>query len=119
MSIRAEKVASAVKKALAEPISSLATEHSAGLATVTTARISNDLQNAKIYVSVYGGKITPGQFLLILEDEKSSLKNVLSSKVRMRFMPELKFFIDDTLDQMEHIQKLLDDVKPSENNPSD
>ncbi len=52
MSIRAEKVASIVKRALSQPISDFALEHNAGIATVTTVRFSPDLTLAKVYIIV-------------------------------------------------------------------
>jgi len=111
MSVRTEKVASVVKRALAMPLNKLASEVSAGIVTITALRITNDLQIAKVYVSVFGGKISPAKFISILEERKGELRGVLGSSIKMRFTPDLRFFLDDTLDRMEYIQKLLDSVK--------
>ncbi len=112
MSIRTDKVASSVKKTLAGEIHSLASEFSAGLVTITAVRMSNDLQIAKVYLSSYGGKISTSDFIDHLENNKRTLKSAVAHQVRLRHTPDLKFFIDDTLDQMERIQKLIDSVKP-------
>jgi len=111
MSIRAEKVASEVKKFLVSPISDLASEHSAGLATITAVRLSKDLQIAKVYLSVYGGKISPPKFIEVLEDNNKQIRYHIAAKLRLRRVPELRFFLDDTLNEMEHIQKLIDSIK--------
>ncbi|MDQ1265311.1 MAG: ribosome-binding factor [Bacteroidota bacterium] len=111
MSVRTEKVASVIKRLLARPVSDLAAEHSAGLVTVTAVRLSNDLHIAKVYVSIYGANTSRTKFLNVLEDKKSSMRHILGANLRMRFTPDIKFFIDDTLDQIEHIQKLLNSVK--------
>jgi len=111
MSIRAEKVSSLLKRVLAKPIDEIASEHKAGLVTVTSVRLSEDLQIAKIYISVFGDKISPGKFLAILEDKKGSLRTHVGRNIRLRYTPDLKFFLDDTLDKMDHIQELLDSVK--------
>lgn len=111
MSIRAEKVASVVKRALSQPISDLAREQNAGIATVTTVRFSPDLTLAKVYISIYGGKTSPAKFLQFLEEEKYELRRIVAQSVRLKTIPDLKFFIDDTLDQMEHIQQLLNKAK--------
>lgn len=113
MSIRAEKVASVVKRVLAKPMSSLAMELNAGLATVTSVRMSPDLQIAKVFVSVYGGRISPAKFIDLLESQKAEFRRVVGSEVRLRFTPDLRFFLDDTLEQMEYIQKLLDSAPPA------
>ena len=111
MSIRAEKVGSEMKRVLTRPIDELAKEHKAGLVTVTSVRLSEDLQLAKVYISIFGDKISPGKFLAILEDKKGSLRTQVGRNIRLRYTPDLKFFLDDTLDKMEHIQELLDSVK--------
>lgn len=111
MSLRTEKVASVIKRTLAQPISDYAKEVFAGLVTITDVRLTNDLQIAKVYLSVYAGKVTPAQFVNMLEKKVGELRSYVGSKVRLRFTPELRFYIDDSLDQIEHIQKLLDSVK--------
>lgn len=115
MSLRAEKVASVVKRALSMPVSDLARQHSAGIATVTAVRISPDLTLAKIYISVYGGKVSAPRFISILEDAKSELRRLVGQSVRLRSTPDIRFFIDDTLDQMDHIQQILDKAKIEDN----
>ena len=111
MSIRTEKVASVVKRTLTKPISELAQSHSCGLVTITSVRMSKDLQIAKVYMSIFGGKISPGEFIELLERNSGSLRHYIGSNLRLRFTPELKFFLDDTLDQMEHIQNILVQTK--------
>jgi ribosome-binding factor A len=111
MSLRGEKVGSVIKRALAGPLSDLASEFRAGLVTLTSVKLSDDLQIAKVYISVYGGKISAGQFLDRLEPRIGELRTYIGSKVRLRFTPELRFYLDDTLEQISHIQKLLDKIK--------
>lgn len=114
MSIRAEKVASVIKRCISQPLSDMAREHSAGLVTLTAVRLSTDLQQARVYISVFGGKSTPMNFLKHVEDRKGELRYLVGKTLKLRFTPELKFFIDDTLDQMEKIQTLIDSVKKSD-----
>jgi ribosome-binding factor A len=123
MSIRAERVAGEIQKVLSEPIAELARENKAGIATVTSVRMSPDLQIAYVYVSVYGGKISPQAFMNIIETVKPELRQLVGSKVRLRLTPELRFFYDDTFDKIERIEQLLKEAKDSnksvdENNKS-
>jgi len=123
MSIRAEKVSSVMKRVLAEPINAIASEYKAGLVTITSVRLSEDLQIAKIFISIFGDKISPGKFLAILEDKKGSLRTQVGREIRLRYTPDLRFFLDDTLDKMDKIQELLDSVKQNKKevvvNPDD
>lgn len=111
MSIRTEKVGSVILRALVRPVQNLAKEFEAGLASVTNVQLTKDLSIAKVYVSVYGGKTNPMEFIQILDKKKGELRYNLASEIKLRFVPELRFYIDDTLDQMEHIQKLIDKAK--------
>ena len=117
MSLRAEKVGSVIKRVLVNPITDLASEYSAGLVTVTSVRMSPDLSIAKVYLSIFKRKgAEPGVFLDILETNKGSLRTSVAKNLKLRHTPELRFFLDDTLDQMQHIQDLLNSVKVEEKN---
>lgn len=119
MSIRAEKVSNEIRKALVRPITELANEYKAGLLTITTVRISKDLRLARIYFSLIGGSLSKSKFLEILELHKSDIRKSLASSVRLRFIPELKFFYDDTLDTIEHIGDIIKKIKNKDSSLSD
>lgn len=111
LSVRAERVSSEVRKVLSEPISEFARQNNAGLATITSVRMSPDLQIANVYVSIYGGKTSPQAFLNLLEQEKSNFRQILGAKVRLRLTPEVRFFLDDTFERIERIEQLLSSEK--------
>ncbi len=110
MSTRTEKVSSTIKKIIVNPINQLANEYKAGLVTVTAVRITPDLQLAKVYISILASKVSEGKFLAILEDNKKKIRHFLAKNIRLKHIPELKFFLDNTLDEMNHIKQLIDEV---------
>ncbi len=115
MSIRIEKVSSEIKKVLAIPINEIASEHFRGkLITITSVVVSKDLSIAKVYLSVYGGKSSPMEVIHFMEENTSQVRAYLGRNIRLRITPEVKFFLDDTLDQIEHFQELID--KANSNN---
>ena len=85
--------------------------------TVTGAQISPDLSVAKIYISIFGVKDNQA-VLAQIEKHNKEIRKLLGSKIRhqARIIPELKFFLDDSLDYVEKIEKLLKDSKPPEEN---
>ncbi len=111
MSIRAEKVGSLIKRILAKPVDELAAEYHAGLVTVTSVRLSDDLQLANVYISIFGEKISTGKFLAILDDKKGRLRTFFGKNIRLRYTPDIRFFLDDTIDKMNHIQNLIDETR--------
>lgn len=80
--------------------------------TVTGAKISPDLSIATIYLSIFGVK--DGQAVIDqIESHGKEIRKRLGNSIRhqARIIPALKFFLDDSLDQVEKIEKLLKDSK--------
>ncbi len=78
------------------------------LVTITNVIMSADLGLAKIYVSIYNTE-NKQEVLLSLEDNYVRLKQLLSARLRkqIRRVPDFRIYIDDTLDEMERIDKLF------------
>ena len=90
---------------------------SEALVTVTTVQVSPDLSEAKIYLSVFN--IEDKQTVLLeLEDNMSRVKQLFAQRIRkqVRRVPNLKLFLDDTLDEMYRINDLFDRIKTGESN---
>jgi ribosome-binding factor A len=78
--------------------------------TVTEVKMSPDLQVAKVYVLPLGG--SDAQTLLpLLKQEASSLRYQLGSKLQLRVVPTLVFFIDTLFDQVDHITSIFQNPK--------
>jgi ribosome-binding factor A len=86
--------------------------------TVTGAQISPDLGIAKIYVSIFGNQSQ--SVLNQIEKHNKEIRKQLGARIRhqARIIPELKFFLDDSLDQVEKIEKLLKDSRPPQDDES-
>lgn len=78
--------------------------------TVTIVRISPDLGVAKIYLSIFPSDNSE-EILKTINSAKSELRYELGKRVKnqLRVVPELSFFIDDSLDYVEKIDQLLTD----------
>jgi ribosome-binding factor A len=114
MSIRTEKVASVIMEALSEPLRRIASEKRAGLITVTSVKMSPDLQIAKVYISAIGGQASVADVLHAIDEEKHAIRKHVASKVQLRFAPELRFYRDETMDAMEQIQNLVEQTKKND-----
>lgn len=76
--------------------------------TVTQVRISPDLGVAKIHVSLF--PVKEKQVVLeLIKKNTAEIRGHLGKRIRhqARIIPELMFYIDDSLDYAEHIDKLL------------
>lgn len=114
MSIRTEKVASVIMEALSEPLRRIASEIRAGLITVTSVKMSPDLQIAKVYISAIGGKASIADVLQAIDAGKHTIRKHVASRVQLRFAPELRFYRDETMDAMEQIQNLVEQTKKND-----
>ena len=82
------------------------------LVTVTQVIVTPDLSEAKIYLSVYN--IEDKQTVLLeLEDNLVRLRQLLSSRIRkkVRRIPKIALYYDDTLDEMYRINALFDKLE--------
>lgn len=80
------------------------------LITVTAVRITPDLSIARIYVSIMViGEGSPDSLLAQIRDLTPDLRRRLGLREgkQLRIIPQLEFFLDDTLDYMENIERLL------------
>lgn len=78
------------------------------LVSVSAVRISPDMSIARVYLSVFPSEKALEMVKNINENMKS-IRYELGTRVRhqLRIIPELKFFVDDSLDYIEKIDSLL------------
>ena len=106
---RQKKVAREVQRDLAEIIRSRGMAAFDGaMVTVSGVKMSPDLSLAKVYVSIFPS--TKAEKVMELLDENNrNLRGELGRLVgkQLRIVPELAFYLDDSLDYVEHIDELL------------
>ena len=108
-STRQLKVASQIKRDMAEIIRSKGVAAFDGaLVSVSGVKISPDLSQAKIYVSIFPSSKSE-TVMEIIGDQTRALRGELGRRVgkQLRIVPELQFYLDDSLDYVEHIEELL------------
>ena|ERR1022692_750136 len=83
-----------------------------GMISIASVKITPDLYEARIYVSFFQVKDNEA-VLEKIKERSSEIRNELGKRVRhqLRSIPQLTFYIDDTLDYVFKIEKLLDEVK--------
>jgi ribosome-binding factor A len=74
--------------------------------TFPEVRMSADLRLATVYVMPLGGRDTEA-VLAALDRNKRWLRGALARRIDMKFMPELRFRIDETFDEADRIERLL------------
>lgn len=108
-STRQLKVASQIQRDMAEIIRGKGMGFFSGaLVSVSGVKISPDLSVARVYVSVFPSDKAPG-VMETLSQNNRAFRGELGVKVakQLRIVPELAFFLDTSLDYVEHIEELL------------
>ena len=108
-STRQLKVAKEIQKEMAEIIRSKGMAAFGGaLVSVSGVKVSPDLSVAKIYISVFPSDKAEGVMEALQENNKA-LRGELGGKVgkQLRIVPEVIFYLDSSLDYVEHIEELL------------
>jgi len=78
------------------------------MVSVTRARVSPDLSICTAYLSIFPSEKSE-EILANIKSNEKSIRYELGTRVRnqLRVIPELRFFLDDSLDYLEHIDELL------------
>lgn len=123
MAYRKDKLSQLIKEEVSWIFLHKLNDPSFGLITVTNVRMSPDLKIAKIYISVFE-KENRQMVLHRIKEAKGSIRAELAHKIKVKFIPELDFYIDDTTDYVEKIEDLFkkihkDDDKNGSNKQAD
>ena len=105
---RQNKISRLIQKELSQ-IFLLQTKSMNGvLVSVSAVRISPDMSIARVYLSVFPSERSQ-EIVKNINDNMKSIRYELGTRVRhqLRIIPELKFFVDDSLDYAERIDELL------------
>jgi ribosome-binding factor A len=86
-----------------------------GMISISNVKITPDLFEARVYLSMFQVKDTQSA-LLKFEEKNKEIRKELGTRVRhqLRSIPELKFFIDDTLDYVFKMEELFEKIKNEE-----
>jgi len=108
-STRQKKVSRLILKELADIFIRRSNEFSHGkLVSITRVRVSPDLSFAKVYLSIFPAT-NQDEILKSIQEHSSKIRFDLGHKVRtqLRIVPDIAFHIDDSLDYIDKIDKLL------------
>ena len=108
-STRQQKIARQIQRDIAEILQKeLADALRGSLVTVTTVRVSPDLAYAKIYISIFPFERSE-QVLATIKEQGWLVRKLLGGRIRnqLKVVPELEFFIDDSLEYINNIDNLL------------
>jgi ribosome-binding factor A len=109
---RQKKFGKLLQKELSEIFQREILLEGAPMLTVTVVRATPDLRMARIFISVFPDDKGPAAILEV-EKKNREIRHTLSQRIKtqVRYMPELNFFLDDTLIEVEKMEGLLGSIR--------
>jgi ribosome-binding factor A len=116
MSHRIERVNTLLRREISELIlQELKDPRLTEFITVTEVDTSLDLKHAKVYISSISGQQEEQKIVGVLNSASGFLRKALADKVRLRYIPELQFIWDKSIEHGDHILRLIDEVMHKDN----
>ena len=82
-----------------------------GFCTVTDVQCTNDLSQAKVYVTFLGKQGRNDAGMRVLNQSKGFIRSQVAKKIKIRKMPELIFVQDTSLEQGNKIENILKEIE--------
>ncbi|MFD7521543.1 30S ribosome-binding factor RbfA [Paenibacillus chitinolyticus] len=108
--VRVGRVGEQVKKEISQILQSEIKDPRIGFLTVTGVDVTNDLSQAKVYLSVLGTDEQKEGTLKALSSASGYIRSELGKRIRLRKVPELIFKFDTSIDYGSRIENLLHDL---------
>ncbi len=84
--------------------------HIDSLVSVTDIEVSNDCSFARVYVSKLGSQAEREALLQSLEKANGFIRSLLSQRLQIRKVPELRFYLDNSLEYGAKIEQILGEL---------
>ena len=104
---RARKLADRIREIVAEALEKRIKDPRLGFVTVTDARVTNDLQHATVFYTVFGDLREQADSAAALESAKGVLRSEVGRRTGVRLTPTLEFVADAVPENAAHIEDLL------------
>jgi ribosome-binding factor A len=111
---RSDRVSGQIQKMLSDILLKKIKDPRLEAATITGVKMSRDLKFARVYFVTSGGKESMEAAIEGFKSALGYVKRKLAAQLGLRYMPELRFFYDDSFDYGSRIDKIIKSVK-SEN----
>ncbi|MDD4120361.1 MAG: 30S ribosome-binding factor RbfA [Clostridia bacterium] len=85
-----------------------------GIITIMEVQATSDLDNCKVFISVYGGEIKGKEAIKILQSMSNYIRKLLFERMKIRKIPSLSFHLDNTLDYVYKISNLIEEANKKE-----
>ncbi len=79
--------------------------------TVTSVKLADDLGYAKVYFAFGGDPKDIKEIAKTLNNAQGFFRTKISERIEMKYVPQLKFYFDETMDHIHHMEELFNQIK--------
>jgi len=108
---RAKRVAIRIREEISDVLLRRVRDPRIGFVTITDVDVSPDLRQAKIYYSIVGSEAERDQAAEGLNSARGFIKRELASRLQLKFMPDIEFAYDRSLEYGQKIDSLLRNIQ--------
>ncbi|KSU85107.1 30S ribosome-binding factor RbfA [Fictibacillus enclensis] len=112
--IRSNRIGEQMKKEMGDIIGRKLKDPRIGFVTVTGVEVTGDLQQATVFISVFGDDEQKEQTLRGLAKASGFIRTEIGKRIRLRKTPEISFKFDESIEYGSRIETLLTDIKSSD-----
>lgn len=110
---RTERVSDQIRMEIADILMRRVKDPRVGFVTVTAVDVTADLKQAWVYVTVLQQGAQETETLNALSRAEGFIRGELGRRMKMRYVPDLKFVKDTSIDRVTRVLNLLDEVRPA------
>ncbi len=107
---RTERVAEFIREEIAKLLIDGIKDPRLGFVSVMGVKMSKDLRYANVYVSLFGDEKQKKSSLIALQNSAGWIKSMLAQNLHMRYIPEIRFFPDDSLDKVYAMEEVFNEI---------
>ena len=107
---RPDRVGDQIRAEVAELLSRELQDPGLGFVTVTRVHVTADLQIARIYYTTMGDDRARRRTAEALQRARPFIRRSIGSRLRLRRVPEMEFIFDESIEQHERLERLIQDI---------
>jgi ribosome-binding factor A len=113
MSLRLQRVRELLKREIGEVIRRQLPVEEVGLINVNDVDVAPNLHNATVFIGVLGGEAQKKRAMEALEESRKRIQGYVGRAVVLKYTPQLRFVLDESVERGNRILRLLDELEKS------
>jgi ribosome-binding factor A len=114
MSLRLQRVRELLKREIGEIVRREIPVGECGLISVNDVDVSSDLHSAVVFIGVLGNADQQKRAVEVLRDNRKRLQGLVARGVILKYTPQLRFVVDDSIERGNRVLRILEDLDKPE-----